>query len=475
MSTVELIGRPIDPTGQPDLQGNLMPVRRELDLTRCEVEGTLPAGLRGTFIRNGPNPAFPPIGRYHMFDGDGMLHAVTIDEDGAGYRNRWVRSRGLVAETRHGSTIYPGLGDVLNFPDRSLTGDAGPVKNPANTHIIEHAGRLLALWEGGLPTEVTLDLDTIGEHDFDGALRGSMTAHPRLDPVTGEMHFFAYSLFEPYLRYHVADADGTLVHSVDLDLPAPVMMHDMILTEQYAVFLDSPITFNVDDIGTGPMVTWRPERGTRLGVLPRMGQPDEMRWFPIENGHVQHFWNGWEEGDTITLTGSRFDAPDFGIESDGSERQMNVGVEPGRPARFTIDLARGEAAWEPTDSMGGDFCRINDAFNGVRNRYDYMSGFVKRPDAAGDFDAIVKYDNVAGTRHVWHAGPHGHVGESVFAADPAGRDEDDGWLLNLVYFSDTETTALCVLDATDVEAGPVATIRTPQRVPFGFHANWFPA
>ncbi|MCB1026335.1 MAG: carotenoid oxygenase family protein, partial [Microthrixaceae bacterium] len=139
---------------QPDLRGNLMPVGAELDVDRCDVEGRVPDGLRGAFIRNGPNPMFEPLSSYHMFDGDGMLHGITFGDDGVSYKNRWIRSKGLGAELRHGQAVYSGLSEVLHFPDRELTGDAGPVKNPANTHIIGHAGRLLALWEGGVPTEV---------------------------------------------------------------------------------------------------------------------------------------------------------------------------------------------------------------------------------------------------------------------------------------------------------------------------------
>ncbi|MFN7150140.1 MAG: carotenoid oxygenase family protein, partial [Microthrixaceae bacterium] len=198
---------------QPDLEGNMFPVSEEVDVAHLEIIGDLPHGLRGSFVRNGPNPLFQPVGRYHMFDGDGMLHGITFDgEGGASYRNRWIRSSGLCAEVELGRAVYPGLGDVMNFPDPALVGDAGPVKNPANTHVIRHAGRYLALWEGGLPTEITPSLDTVGEYDFDGRLRGAMTAHPRLDPRTGEMFFFAYSVFEPVIRYYVVDASGTLVH-----------------------------------------------------------------------------------------------------------------------------------------------------------------------------------------------------------------------------------------------------------------------
>ncbi len=126
------------------------------------------------------------------------------------------------------------------------------MKNPANTHIIRHAGRYLALWEGGPPTEVTASLETVGEYDFGGALRGSMTAHPRLDPRSGEMFFFAYSVFEPVIRYSVVDASGSLVHRAKIDVPAPVMMHDFVITEDHAVFLDSPIVFDLENLGEGP-------------------------------------------------------------------------------------------------------------------------------------------------------------------------------------------------------------------------------
>jgi carotenoid cleavage dioxygenase len=361
----------------------------------------------------------------------------------------------------------------MDFPDRSLTRGAGPVKNVANTHIIRHAGRYLALWEGGLPTEVTESLDTVGEHDFGGRLRGAMTAHPRLDPRTGEMLCFAYSLFPPYLHYFVIDASGDLVHSVALDLPAPVMMHDFVITEDHAVFLDSPIVFNMESLGDGPMASWRPENGARLGVIPRRGAADDITWYDIEPGHVQHFWGGWADGDRIELCGSRFDAPDFGIDSDSPLDQVVADPTPGRPARFWIDQARGTAGWEPMDDLGGDFNRINDDLNGLRVRWLYLSAVLQSGRRAGDFDTIVKYDETDGSRAMWTTGPHGHVGESVFAPDPSGTAEDDGWLLNIVSDDVTDTSDLVVLDARDVAAGPVATVHLPCRVPFGFHGSWF--
>ena len=468
-----LRGRVTNVARQPDLLGNLAPVADEIDAADLVVTGELPATLRGSFVRNGPNPLFEPVGRYHLLDGDGMLHGVRLDGGKATYRNRWVRSRGLQVELDRDQAIYPGLGNVMDFPDRSLTGDAGPVKNVANTHIIRHAGRMLALWEGGLPTEVTPGLDTIGEYDFGGRLRGAMTAHPRIDPRTGEMFCFAYSLFAPFLRYFVIDASGELVHSVALDLPAPVMMHDFVITEDHAVFLDSPLVFNMESLGQGPMVSWKPDNGSRLGVLPLRGGAADITWYEIDPCHVQHFWSGWADGDRIELCGSRFDAPDFGIDSEPPLDQAASEGHPGAPARFWVDLARGTAGWEPIDDLSGDFNRINDERNGQRVRWLYLSAFLQPGRRMGDFDTIVKYDETDGTRTSWTAGPQGHVGESVFAPDPDGSAEDDGWLLNIVYDAGRDTSDLVVLDARDVAAGPVATVHLPRRVPFGFHGNWF--
>ncbi len=474
MSPTPLLGSVTNDANQPDLVGNLFPVPDELDVEHCEVIGELPAGLSGQFVRNGPNPMFEPLGSYHMFDGDGMLHGVTIEDGKVSYRNRWIRSRGLQVEMEHGGAIYPGLGNVLEFPDRSLTGSAGPVKNPANTHIIRHAGRWLALWEGGKPTEITPGLETVDEYDFDGRLEGAMTAHPRLDPRTGEMLFFSYSLFPPYLRYHVVDATGVLVHSVALDLPAPVMMHDFVITADHAVFLDSPIVFNMETLGQGPMVSWRPENGTRIGVMPRRGEASDITWHEIEPSHVQHFWSGWVEDDRIVMCGSRFDRPDFGIDPSAPLDESTADSKPPRPTRFWVDLRTGQAGTEEFDDLGGDFNRINDSVNGMRARWLYMSAMTDTDRPLGDFDTMVKYDEIDGTRTTWWAGTHAHVGESVFAPDPAGVAEDDGWLLNVIYDDRRDVSELVVLAASDIAAGPIATVRLPRRVPFGFHANWFP-
>ena len=478
MTTTEpLLGHVTNAAGHHDLDGNMFPVDREIGPVACEVIGEIPSALRGRWVRNGPNQMFEPIGGHHIFDGDGMLHGLDIAGGRATYRNRWIRSRGLEAEIALGRAVYPGLSDMMNFPAKELVGDAGVVKNRANTHIIRHAGKYLALWEQGLPTEVTADFHTVGEWDFDGKVKGAMTAHPRLDPRTGEMFAFSYNLFAPYLTYYVVDPTGVLVHEVDLDLPAPVMMHDFLITEAHAVFMDSPVTFDMEAIGTDEsMVKWRPENGTRFGVMPRMGTADDIRWFEVEPSHVQHFWNAWVDGNRIELSGCRFPEVDFGFRPEGAD---DGGIETigAHPARYWIDLDSGTAEWEPIDDeILGEMCRINDDRNGVRTDCLYMSAFAREDAIAGDFDTIVKYDTASDTRTSWYAGDTGHVGENVFAPDPDGNAEDDGWIINSTHDDAGDgQSSVVILDARDIAAGPVARVLIPQRMPFGFHANWFPA
>ena len=144
-----------------------------------------------------------------------------------------------------GHAIYGGMANG-DFPTPEETAGGPSMKNVANTNVIRHAGRILCLWEAGLPTEVTPALETVGPFDFGGALDRPFTAHPKLDPSTGRMYAFGYSPVPPYLSLYVVDADGTLARTIDIDLPAPVMMHDFAVTERHAVFLDAPAVFDLD-------------------------------------------------------------------------------------------------------------------------------------------------------------------------------------------------------------------------------------
>jgi carotenoid cleavage dioxygenase len=453
-------------TDNPFLTGLLTPVDDERDDLALEVTGTLPAGLRGMFVRNGPNPMFAPTGRYHPFDGDGMVHALYIADGRVDYRNRWVRSRGLAAEARRGEACYGGLAEFRPAPP-DVVEEAGPIKNVANTHFVRHAGRYLALLEVAPPTELTRDLDTVGEYDFAGRLVGGMTAHPKIDAQTGEMMFFGYSAMPPYLRYHVADRNGNLVHSVDIDLPASVMMHDFVVTENYSVFIAPPAVFDLAALMSGaPAIRWEADRPTLIGVIPRRGSAAEVRWFEVDPFYVVHYFNAFEEGDTIRIFGPRMPAMPGGFEFQEPQATAD-------PPLWTwrVDLTAGTVTDEQLVDAAGEFSRIDDRRAGRRHRYGYC---LRQRDPQFDFSffTLTKHDIDSGEVRTFTYGESETCGEHAFAPDPDRSGEDDGWLLSLVADAATASSDLVVIDARDIEAGPIARVHLPRRVPLGFHANW---
>ena len=459
------------PEISPFLTGVFAPVSEQVDVHTLRVTGSIPTALSGVYMRNGANPQFEPLGRYHWFDGDGMIHAVYLDGGTARYRNRWVETPGLMHERSVEHSLF---GGILNFqfPPTELLDECGIFKNAANTNIVRHADRYLALWEGGFPSEVTRELDSKGLFDFDGKLLGAMTAHPKWCPETGELMFIGYDPVSgpPFLRYHVADATGTLTSSTEIELPRGVMMHDFLTTRHHSLFFDLPAVVAASMIGEQ---MWQPQHGARIGVIPRNGQASEVRWFEINPCFVFHFLNAWEVDGVITAFGCRMPGIDLDFESRTDDIGGLAAIDGIGLAKWTIDLAAGTCTEEMIHDLRSDFPRLHDDLLGLPHRYGYASTTLDGPITIG-FNGIIRYDLQTGADLTFAFGEGTSIGEAVFAADPDGTDESDGWLM--VYATDlaSEQTDLCILDGRDLASGPVARIHLPQRVPSGFHGNWMP-
>lgn len=452
----------------PNLSGAWEPVHDELDVADLTVTGTLPETLRGSYVRNGPNPAFPPLGAYHIFDGDGMLHAVEIADGRARYRNRWVESAGLAAERREGRALFGGLAE-FRMPPPEILEEVGPLKNTANTHVVRHAGRVFALMEAAKPILVDLACNTLGEFDFDGALRGPMTAHPKVDERTGEMFFFGYNPFPPFLRVHRADASGTLTHSVDVDLPAAVMMHDFAVSDRHVVLFDLPAVFDLDAMLSGrPGIRWEPSNGSRIGIMERDDLHAPVRWFELDNFWMFHILNAYDDGDAVVVEGCRTDRlnTSFGDEP--------VTAKPPVLWRWRIDLRTGSVTDSQLDDRAGDFPRVNDDWACHRTRYGYVANSSVWQGEEVAFNGFVKHDLETGSSQVYTYGADVACGEAAFAPDPArAGQEDGGWLVNYVFDRTDGSSAFVVVDAQALEE--VARVHMPRRVPLGFHGSWFGA
>src|SRR5919202_2651140 len=446
-----------EPVASPFLQGNFGPVREEITAERLPVIGELPREIDGLFVRNGPNPQFDPAGGYHWFDGDGMVHGVRIQEGQASYRNRYVRT--VRCQPEHAAGLA--LGATLLSGGRPAGGDP-EAANKANTHVMWHAGRLLALWEGGAPYAMRApSLDTVGPYTFGGQLRHTFTAHPKLDAQTGELLFFGYNpVAPPYLQYGVVSPAGEIVHDTAIDLPVPVMMHDFAVTERYAIFLNLPLTFDVSRARQGgPLLRFEAERGAQFGILPRRAEGTAIRWFAGPACYVFHILNAFEDDADVVLDGCRYETMDL----------ANLGAMTASLHRWRFNVGAGTMQEAALDDAGTEFPRVNDGLVGRPARY----GYAARVESQRHFaDALLKYDLARGRSQLHVHGPHRSGGEGVFVPRPGGGAEDDGWLITYVFDADRGASELVLVHAQDFEAPPVARVLLPQRVPYGFHGWW---
>ncbi len=452
----------------PFLTDNYAPLLLEGEAFDLPIEGELPRELHGTLYRNGPNPQFAPRGRHHWFDGDGMIHAFRLRDGRASYRNRWVRTARFSLERAAGEALFGGLGDLASGDPRV----AGATPNAANTNIVWHGGRLLALWEGGPPHALDpVTLETLGPHDFGGRLVGSMTAHPKLDPETGEMGFFGYGFVPPFLRYHVADAQGRLLRSTEIDVPWASMMHDFVMTSRHVIFMVLPATLRLENVErTGSPIGWEPELGARIGVMPRGGSSADVVWFEIDPCFVFHPMNAWDDGGRVVTEVCRYPRlPLFaGAGTQGLE-DLDAKL-----TRWTLDLAGGGVKEERLDDACVEFPRFDERRAGLRYRHGYAAGIHPGGAAPRLVNAIFHWDFATGKRRQHVVPPHDVVGEPIFVPRHAGAEEGDGWLLVVVYRGEQKRSDLLVLDARDVDRAPIATVQLSHRVPFGFHGNWAP-
>ncbi len=455
----------------PYLDGNFAPVHEEITTDTLKVIGELPPDLSGMFVRNGPNPQRSPIGQYHWFDGDGMLHGVRISNGKASYRNRYVQTRGWKKEHEAGKAIWSGLLESSqNNPD-------GLNKNTANTALVWHAGQLLALWEGGAPHAIKVpQLETIGEYTYNGKLVSPFTAHPKVDPVTGEMIFFGYSFTPPYLQYSVVSAEGELLRTVPIDIPQAVMMHDFAITEHYTIFMDLPLTFSAERMQRGePLMMFERDRPSRFGIVPRHGDNSNIRWFESPACYVFHTLNAYEEGDEVILIACRMSSTTvLEIVDTPDDPEANMP----RLYRWRFNLRTGTVREEMLDDVQSEFPRVNENFTGRQTRYGYTGRMAK--SSMPLFDGLIKYNFSSSTSQTHEFGQGRYGGEAVFvprtplppSQGETKGSEDDGWLVTFVYDTGEETSELVVVDAQDVTAKPVARLIIPQRVPYGFHGAW---
>ena len=436
------------------MQGNFLPVKDEVTGFDLPVEGALPPELAGIYARQSANPITGES--VHWFLGDGMVHGIRLENGRAAwYRNRYVKTPYL---------------DDPNAQRVSETGHMDRTVSKANTHILRHAGRLLALEEGSFPYAVDGELETLGFVDFDGQLETAFTAHPKICPVSGEMLAFGYGQLPPYLVYHRISPDGKLVQSEEIEVGGPTMMHDFAISERYAIFMDLPVVFDLEAALRGTMpFHWSDDYPTRMGIMPRTGTNADVKWFDVNPCFIFHTLNAWEEGNSVVLDACRFDE----IWREAGDMSGVLGKP--RLNRFTFDLDSGSVKEETLDDRALEFPRVANDRIGQKNRFGFMLDVGTRDDGSPNFAGVVKFDQQTGKSETHTYGERFSSSEPCFvSAAAAAPDSDEGWIMSYVHDENTNETSFTVLDATDLSADPVARVKLPQRVPYGFHGSWLP-
>jgi carotenoid cleavage dioxygenase len=472
-----------DPTRVAHLTGRFAPVTAEVDVAECEITGELPPGLDGVYLRNGPNPRFTPIGSYlYPLDGDGMIHGVWLSEGRARYRNRFVRTPAMIAEEKAGHALWGGLESMV-LPGADEVGDAlaDSFKPLPDINVVRHAGRLLALAESDCPFRMSPELDTLGKETFDGGLPAGITAHPKVDPVTGEMAVFCYALDAPFLTWSMIGPDGvvrrgpTPVEGVD----EPRMIHDMALTDRFLVVTLAPAFFDIAAAANGgSFLAWRPERGTRVALIPRDGGP--VRWAEDEAYWLWHTVNAYDEpaDGRVVLDYVQWPALSLGPGAGSPEHHRARATDRHGLTRAVIDPAAGTMRRTLLDDARVELPRIDDRAVGRPHRRLAVAAAGGRTEGLlpGEYDALRWYDTGgAGTTgsRTWDAGDLS-VGEPVFAPAPGTRDGAGGHWLTFATDRTDDSSWLLVLPDEDPGAGPVARVRIPVRVPLGLHGSWLP-
>ncbi|XP_059446228.1 carotenoid 9,10(9',10')-cleavage dioxygenase 1-like [Corylus avellana] len=496
----KLIVKFMHDTSQPQhyLAGNFAPVTEETPpATDLLVKGFLPDCLNGEFVRVGPNPKFSPVAGYHWFDGDGMIHGLRIKDGKASYVSRFVRTSRLKQEEYFGGAKFMKVGDLKGLFGLLMVNmqmlraklkvlDVSYGIGTANTALVYHHGKLLALSEADKPYVLKVledgDLQTLGMLDYDKRLTHSFTAHPKVDPFTGEMFTFGYSHTPPYITYRVISKDGFMHDPVPITVSDPIMMHDFAITENYAIFMDLPLYFRPKEmVKEKKMIfTFDATKKARFGVLPRYAKDELLiRWFELPNCFIFHNANAWEEEDEVVLITCRLENPDLdmvgGIVKEKLENFYNELYE------MRFNMKTGLASQKKLSASAVDFPRVNESYTGRKQRYVYGTTL----DSIAKVTGIIKFDlhaepetgktklEVGGNvKGLYDLGPGRFGSEAIFVPREAGitSEEDDGYLIFFVHDEKTGKSAVHVLDAKTMSTDPVAIVELPHRVPYGFHA-----
>lgn len=479
----------------------------EFDYWIDDIEGSIPSDLHGTLFRNGPGKLDVNGERiHHPFDGDGMVCAIAFDQGRAHFRNRFIRTEGFLAEQEAGKILYRGVFGTQKSGGWLTNAFDFRLKNVANTNILYWGDKLLALWEAAEPHRLDpASLETFGLDYLDGVLQpgSSFSAHPWIDPACEQdggapclVNFALKTGLSSTITIYEFAPSGKLLRQHAHSVPGFAFIHDFAITPNYCIFFQNPVSFNplpfvVGARGAGECIQFRPDQPTRMIVIPRQttaegrNSLDPAKVFEMHAGFVFHHANAFEQGENLVIDSVCYESLPA-VEPDADYHQTDFeALSPGQLWRFRANLSSGKVERQLIESRCCEFPYVHPAKAGRQNRYIYM-GAAHKPEGNAPLQAILKVDLQSDDRQLWSAAPHGYVGEPIFVPrSPQAFNnglpiselqgaEDDGWLLTLVYDASHDRSDVVILDAQDLNRGPIARLHLKHHVPYGLHGSFTP-
>jgi all-trans-8'-apo-beta-carotenal 15,15'-oxygenase len=475
-----------------DWQGGYKSLKQEFDYWIDNIEGHIPTELNGTLFRNGPgllDVNGQPV--HHPFDGDGMISRITFSNGCAHFRNRFVRTAEYLQEQKAGKILYRGVfgtqkpgGWLANAFDFKL-------KNIANTNVIYWGGKLLALWEAAEPHRLDpYTLETLGKEYFNGVLSEgeAFGAHPRFDPSShfddGEPCLVNFSI-KPGLSTTITifelDTTGKVVRKHAHSVPDFAFIHDFAITPNYCIFFQNPVAFNPIPFalgmrGAGECIKFQPNQPTRIIIIPRRsplnkGTKTDVEILETHSGFVFHHVNAFEQDNEIIIDSICYESlPEVEPESDFRQVDFEA-LKPGQIWRFHLNPQKKTVRRKLLESRCCEFPSVHPQKVGRPYRYFYM-GAAHAPSGNAPLQAFLKIDLESGERQLWSAAPRGYASEPVFVPHPNSQNEDDGWVLALVYDAACDRSDVVILDARNFNQGPIARLHLKHHIPYGLHGNF---
>ncbi|PON94638.1 Carotenoid oxygenase [Trema orientale] len=522
-SMFEIVDRPLPPS-----QRNFAPVD-ELGspVVITSIEGNIPDSFpEGVYLRNGPNPLFGGLkstksvfgkSNHIWIEGEGMIHALYFNKldnlnDSKHYWSIHYNNRHVETETfkleklRNRLSFLPTIGGdssaVLSAYILNLLRFGKVNKYISNTNVFVHSDKLYSIAENHMPQEIDIStLQTLGNWDLSPAWNRPFTSHPKRAPGTGELVIIGIDAVKPYVEMGVISADGkNLVHRADLKLSRSTFCHDFGVTQRYNVFMDFPLTIDIMRlVRGGPLIEYNKEAYARIGIMPRYGHADSIKWFNVEPNCTLHIFNCFEDGDDeVVMWGCR--ALESVIDSnkhDTSPRDANYLLHI-RPYEWRLNMRTGEVKERNLTAVtefSMDFPMINANFTGLKSKFGYTQVVDPTFTCTSSSEDMPKFCGLAklhfeelDTRYSTTTGESEEVIKveyhmfekntfctgAAFVPEKGGLEEDCSWIITFVHKEDTNISQVLVIDTKKFSGEPVAKITLPYRVPYGFHGAFIP-